>query len=387
MRVPVRAAHGGGHAADALCRPSREVLGSNASVSRALLQRLQQLQRCEGGEGGVEIKRHVTKALAAVRSAAARDPRAGAEDDEFFPRQDARPEQAAAAAQAADHAAPAPASSSLMSLKAQRVTSGALPPPPSLSLPWATSSHHSAAPHIPAAAAHSQAATARLNGSDCNPAHNPCAEAAEAPTPACSAEAPAPAYSAQRYNARAADVRAGDEAEGEGRAAVPDDSEAKWPDHKADQTAKELQHRGAMREAAAAAWQTQAVPSLLPPGTPPTAAARPASPSPSASRSSPSLPSLLDSIALASAGQSADLSRDHSPHTLPCRNAKHALNCSERARCLHRRCCCRRQRVQRPLCRARSHPAAPAPRRHGRQRHRRRPVRAAGAPLPALFRV
>jgi hypothetical protein len=259
-------------------RPSREVLGSNANVARALLQRLQQLQRCDAGEGGgVEIKRHVTKALAAVRSAAILDPRAAADDVEFPSRQDKKsaPDVACTVRHAVDTAvaAPAPASSSLMSLKAQRVTSGALPPPPSLALPWTTSA-------LPA------------------PAH-------EGGNFAEVAEAPAPAYSAQRYSPRAADVEQRDHAWDYARPVAPaaahDESQTQWPGSSLlrHQSTKQQQDCSFGQDA-----QQQGVPLPPPQNTPPAAAARPASPSPSSSRSSPSRPSLLDSIALASAGES-----------------------------------------------------------------------------------
>ena len=273
-------------------RPSRDVLASNASVSRVLQQRLQQLQRCEGAEGGVEIKRHVTKALAAVRSAASCDPRA-AEDDELYLRQDAK-SAPTVSLQAVVAAAAAPAPSSLMSLKAQRVTSGALPPPPSLSLPWTTSSHHSALP-LPAAPASAETCDGfsyshrQGRGNHNSEAHSShsSSEAADVPPPQYS-------YSAQRYSPRAEDLRDRVDVESEGQATRQDHVEVTWP------SALLIPHQMTKQQQAVQLH----LPIPPPHQTPPPSSVRPPSlsPSPSSSRSSPSLPSLLDSIALASAG-------------------------------------------------------------------------------------
>ncbi len=259
-------------------------MASNTSVARALLQRLQQLQRCEGGEGSVEIKRHVTKALAAVRAAASSDPRAAADDDELFSGHDSKPASSASQL-AVDAATGAPPSASLMSLKAQRITSGALHPPPSLALPWTTTSHEAPPfnpPFAPPAAdrRHAHAMHKLLVAAD----NSSTSEDAEA-HPA--------VYSAQRYSPRAEDGERVD-MESEGQVIRQDRVEAAWSNVSLhpDQTSKQQQ--------TAASLLPMPQPSL----TPPASAARPPSPSPSpsSSRSSPSLPSLLDSIALASAG-------------------------------------------------------------------------------------
>lgn len=274
------------------CRPSRDVLSSNTALSRLLQQRLQQLQRCDATEGSVEIKRHATKALAAIRSVASCDSHAAPADDESFMRQDAKCAPSSSL-HAADTAAAAPPTSSLMSLKAQRVTSGTLPPPPSLSLPWTTSSHPTSTLVPPAVSAHSEISgglSSRNGNGDTHPSNfRGSGSSCDA------ADAPPPEYSARRYNPLAEDVKERVDLESEGQSIRQDRGDTRW--HSAAVLPKH------------AATQQQPLSAPLPAPqqqhTPPASAVRQPSPSPSPSsnRNSPSLPSLLDSIALASAGR------------------------------------------------------------------------------------
>ncbi len=239
----------------------------------------------------MEIKRHVTKALAAIRSVASCESHLAPADDESFLRQDAK-SVPSASLHAVDTAAAAPPTSSLMSLKAQRVTSGTLPPPPSLSLPWTTSSHQTPSLAPPAAPAHSEISgglSYRHGSSDIHPNVRGSSSSAEA------AEAPPPEYSAQRYSPRAEDVKERVDSESEGQSIRQDRGDTRW--HSAAVLAKHTTTQQQYLSAQLPVPQQQ--------HTPPASAVRQPSPSPSPSsnRNSPSLPSLLDSIALASAGR------------------------------------------------------------------------------------
>ena len=209
-------------------RSSRDVLLSNTALSRLLQQRLQQLQRCDAGEGSVEIKRHVTKALAAIRSVASSDSHAAPADDESFMRQDAK-SASSAPLHVVDAAAAAQPTSSLMSLKAQRVTSGTLPPPPSLSLPWTTSSHQAPSLAPPAAPAHSEVSggPSYRHGS-MNSNSDIHLNASGSSTSIEAAEAPPPEYSAQRYSPRAEDVKERVDSESEGQSSRQDRGNTRW---------------------------------------------------------------------------------------------------------------------------------------------------------------
>jgi hypothetical protein len=280
-------------------KPSRDVLASNSVVSRALMQRLQQLQRCEVGEGGVEIKRHVAKTLAAVRSAAA----AADDDDDCFIRHDAKSTAAPVSAypNATDAAAAVPPHS-LMSLKAQRVTSGALPPPPSISLSWTTSSHQALPPTSISTGADDGFSRSHSNSMGNSGINSGVAEKSCAPE---AVESSIPPYLAHRYNPRAQNFKEGVEMEMDRHAIKQDCAQAKLP------IASLLPHpmmTEAQEHAAVTDAQQLAAPLSSwssPPQLASTASAvRPPSPSPSpsSSRQSSSIPSLLDSIALSSAG-------------------------------------------------------------------------------------
>jgi len=275
-------------------RSSRDVLSSNTALSRLLQQRLQQLQLCVAGWGSTEIKREVTRALGAIRSIAASDSHVAPADDESFMRQDAK-SASCAPLHVVDAAAAAQPTSSLMSLKAQRVTSGTLPPPPSLSLPWTTSSHQAPSLAPPAAPAHSEVSggLSYRHGS-MNSNSDIHLNASGSSTSIEAAEAPPPEYSAQRYSPRAEDVKERVDSESEGQSIRQDHGGTRW--HSAAVLPKHT------------ATQQQYISAQLPvpqqQHTPPASAVRQPSPSPSPSsnRNSPSLPSLLDSISLASAG-------------------------------------------------------------------------------------
>jgi hypothetical protein len=242
--------------------------------------------------------------LAAVRSAAAAAAGAAAadDDDDCFIRHDARSTAAPVSAypNSADAAAAAPPHS-LMSLKAQRVTSGALPPPPSISLPWTASSHQALPPSsisTGVADGFSRSHSYGLGNSDINTsvAEKSASEAAELSVPP---------YLAHRYSPRAQEFKEGVEMELDRQAAKQDCSLAKVPIASLlpYQTAAEAQEHAVVpdaRQSAAPLSSWSSPPQLASTAS----AARPPSPSPSPSstRQSSSIPSLLDSIALSSAG-------------------------------------------------------------------------------------